>query len=136
MDVCYPVVVFLVESDRLDVVEDAEQVSLDGVRVRGLPQDLQEGGVRDKEESREDETFLFQVAREGLLAEFQLLQQVREQLPQSLVPHTALHHIGVLVGLGQDLHPRLVDVLETLGFLECRRMSLHDHIGGGGSGSP
>ena len=39
--------------------------NLYGVRVTGLSQDFQKGGVRDKEESREHESFLFQIpARE------------------------------------------------------------------------
>ena len=36
--------------------------NLYGVRVTGLSQDFQKSGVRDKEEPREHETFLFQVA--------------------------------------------------------------------------
>ena len=52
----------VVEADTLDVVEDVEQVSLDGVGVGGLAQDLQQGGVRHEEEPREQETFLLQVA--------------------------------------------------------------------------
>ena len=44
------VVVLVVELHQGGVVEDGEEVRLDCVRVRGLPEDLQEGGVGDKEE--------------------------------------------------------------------------------------
>lgn len=44
--------------DRFDVVKDIEKVGLDGVGVRGLAQDLQQGGVRDKEKTRKEQTLL------------------------------------------------------------------------------
>lgn len=44
---------FLVELDALDVVKDVEEVSLYGVRVTGLTQNLQEGWVRHEEEAWE-----------------------------------------------------------------------------------
>lgn len=50
------------EADTFDVVEDVEEVGLDGVRVRGLAQDLQQGRVRDKEETRKQQTLLLQIA--------------------------------------------------------------------------
>ena len=50
------------EADALDVVEDVEEVGLDGVRVRCLAQDLQQGGVGDEEEPREQQALLLQVA--------------------------------------------------------------------------
>ncbi len=65
-----PVVVLLVKSDGLDIVKDTQEVSLDRVRIGGLAEDLQKSWVRHEEETREDETFLLQVASEGLLAEF------------------------------------------------------------------
>lgn len=64
------VVIFLVKLDVFGVVKDAEQVRLDGVRVAGLPENLKQGRVRNEEESREQKTFLLQVAgeekREGM----------------------------------------------------------------------
>jgi hypothetical protein len=54
-------VLLLVEAHVLGVVEDAEQVVLNGVGVAGLTQDLQQGGVRHEEEARESQTLLFQV---------------------------------------------------------------------------
>lgn len=54
---------------------------------------------------------------EGLLAELQLLLQMRQQLPHGLVTHTALHHVGDVMRTLHDLYPRLVNVLETLRFL-------------------
>ena len=45
------VVVLVVELHQRRVVEDGEKVGLDCVRVRGLAKNLQEGRVRDKEES-------------------------------------------------------------------------------------
>ena len=47
--------------DRFDVVEDAEQVSLDGVTVAGLAEDLKESRVRNEEETRKQEALLLQV---------------------------------------------------------------------------
>ena len=55
-------------------------MSLDGVRIRGLSQYLQKGGVRDKEEPWEDQPLFLEVASERLLTELQLLQQVRKKL--------------------------------------------------------
>lgn len=43
---------------------------------------------------------------------------MRQQLHQGLVSNTALDHVWGLMGSGHDLHPRLVNVAETLGFLE------------------
>lgn len=39
------------EFDTFDVIKDVEKVGLDGVRVRGLAQDLQQSRVRNKEET-------------------------------------------------------------------------------------
>lgn len=49
------------EADTFNVVKDIEQVGLDGVGVRGLAQNLQQGRVRHKEEPREQQTLLLQV---------------------------------------------------------------------------
>ena len=38
-------ILLLVELDGLDVIEDAEQMGLDGVRVRGLAQNFQQSWV-------------------------------------------------------------------------------------------
>lgn len=73
--------------------------------VGGLSEDLQKHGVGDEEEPGEDEPLLLQVATEGLLTHLQLLQQVREQLAQSLVANTALHHARHLMGTLHDLLP-------------------------------
>lgn len=48
--------------DRFDVVKDIEEVGLDGVGVRGLAQDLQQGRVRDKEKTWKEQTLLLQIA--------------------------------------------------------------------------
>ena len=56
------VVFFLLEGDRLDIVEDSQQMSLDGVRVAGLTQDLQQCRIGDEEEARKAKTLLFQVS--------------------------------------------------------------------------
>lgn len=47
--------------DTLDIVKDIEKVGLDGVGVRGLAQDLQQGRIRDKEETRKQQTLLLQI---------------------------------------------------------------------------
>ena len=52
----------VMEAHTFDVVKDVEEVGLDGVRVGGLAQDLQERGVRHEEETREQEALLLQVA--------------------------------------------------------------------------
>ena len=88
------------------------------MRIAGLAKDLQKSRVGHEEETREDEALLLQVSSEGLLADLQLLQQVRQELGQGVVTHAALHHVGVLVGTLHDLLPRLVNVGKTLGFLK------------------
>lgn len=50
------------EPDTLDIVEDVEQVVLDGVGVRGLAQDLKKGRIRNKEEAGKQKTLLFQIS--------------------------------------------------------------------------
>ena len=50
------------ESDTFDVVKDVEKVSLDGVGIRRLAQDFQQGRVRDKEETRKQQTLFLQIA--------------------------------------------------------------------------
>lgn len=50
------------KADSFDVVKDVEQVGLDGVGVRGLAKDLKQGGVRDKEEPRKQQSLLLQIA--------------------------------------------------------------------------
>ena len=117
MNVCDPVILFLMEGDSLDVVKDTQEVGLDGVGVRSLPKDLKQGWVRDEEEPREHEPLLLQVAREGLLTELQLLQEVGEELAQCFITHTACDHVRGFVGLCQNLHPRFVNVAKSLGFL-------------------
>lgn len=49
-----------------------------GVRVRGLTQNLQQHWIRDEEEPREGESFIFQIPAQGFLTHLQLFQQVRE----------------------------------------------------------
>jgi len=55
------IVELLVEADILDVVEHGQQVGLDGVWVARLTQNLQQGGVRHEEETREQQTLLLKV---------------------------------------------------------------------------
>ena len=55
-------VLFLVEFDRLDVVEHWEEMRLDGVRVRRLTQDLQQRRVRHEEKPQEQQPLLLQVS--------------------------------------------------------------------------
>ena len=65
VNVCNPIVVLLVEGDRLDVVKHTQQVCLYGVRIARLAKDLKESGVRDEEEAREDQTLFLQVTERG-----------------------------------------------------------------------
>lgn len=91
---------------------------LDGVRIAGLAKNLKKSRVRHEEETGEDETLLLQVSSERLLADLQLLQQVRQELGQGVITHAALHHVGIFMCTLHDLLPRLVNVGETLGFLK------------------
>lgn len=52
----------IMKADSFDVVKDVEQMSLDGVRVRGLAKDLQQGCVRDKKEPRKQQPLFLQIA--------------------------------------------------------------------------
>lgn len=52
----------IMKADSFDVVKDVKQVGLDGVRVRGLAEDLQQGCVRDKKEARKQQPLLLQIA--------------------------------------------------------------------------
>lgn len=51
----------LMKADGFDVVENVEQVRLDGVRVGRLTQDLQESRIRHEEKAWEQQTFLLQI---------------------------------------------------------------------------
>ena len=99
------IVFLLMKCHCLRIVKDTEEVSLDGVRIRGLSKNLQEGRIRNKEEPREDESLFLKVASERFLTEFQLLQQMREKLPECLITNTADHNIRILMSFGHDLHP-------------------------------
>lgn len=57
------VVEFFVELYSLEIVKHWQQVGLDGVGVASLTQDLQQSGVRHKEESGEQQTLLFKVSK-------------------------------------------------------------------------
>lgn len=71
------------KSDTFDVVEDVKKVGLDGVGVGGLAQNLQQGRVRDKEETRKQQTLLLQIAdsikAKMLIATFKAAKQTNEQ---------------------------------------------------------
>lgn len=71
------------KSDTFDVVEDIKKVGLDGVGVGGLAQNLQQGRVRDKEETRKQQTLLLQIAdsikAKMLTAIFKATKQTNEQ---------------------------------------------------------
>lgn len=50
------------ELDSFNVVKHVQQMGLDGVGVRCLAQNLQQSGIRDKEEARKAQPFLLQVS--------------------------------------------------------------------------
>ena len=52
------------EGDCGDIIKDGEEVSLDGVSVRGLPQYLQQGWVRHEEEPGKYQPLLLQISWE------------------------------------------------------------------------
>ena len=107
----------LVELDEHDAVEDGLQVRLDGLRVGALREDLEERRVGHEEEAREGGALLVEVARERLLAELELLEHVGQQLLEAVVAVNVLDGDGLLVALGHDLDPVLVDGLEALALL-------------------
>lgn len=51
------------ELDSFNVVEYIQQMGLYGVGVRCLPQNLQKGRIRDKEEPRKANSFFLQVPK-------------------------------------------------------------------------
>lgn len=53
------------ELDTFNVVKHVQQVGLYSVRIRGLPQNLQKGWVRDEEEARKAKSFSLQVSTWG-----------------------------------------------------------------------
>lgn len=57
---------------------------------------------------------------ERLLAEFQLLQQMRQQLMHRLISDATFHDVCRLVRPGHDSNPRLVDIRESLRLLQYR----------------
>ena len=67
------VVLAVVKVDAGRVVEDGQQVGLDGVRVGRLAEDLQQRRVRHEEEARERQPLRLQIARQRLLAKLQLI---------------------------------------------------------------
>lgn len=52
------VIFFLMELDSFGVIKDTEQVRLNGMRITGLPKNLKQGWVWDKEEPGEQQAFL------------------------------------------------------------------------------
>lgn len=85
------------ELDVLDVVEDTEQMSLDGVGVTGLTEDLQQCRVRDEEETGEQQTLLLQVPEnedcQGLSDTQQSYKMVVESSQSSKSPPVELLYI-------------------------------------------
>lgn len=43
------------EANILGVIEDTKKMRLDGVRITGLTKNLQQGGVRNEKETREQQ---------------------------------------------------------------------------------
>lgn len=53
------------ELDTFNVVKHIQQMGLYSVRIRGLPQNLQKGRVRDEEEARKAQSLFLQVPKWG-----------------------------------------------------------------------
>ena len=100
-----------------DGVEDRLQVRLDRLRVGALREHLEQRRVGHEEEAREGGALLVEVAGECLLAELELLEHVGQQLLEAVVAVDVQQGDGLLVGLGHDLDPVLVDGLEALALL-------------------
>ena len=47
-----------------------------------------------------------------------------EELSKCIITHAALHYIGILLGTVHYLHPRLVNLTETLGFLSVKESTM------------
>jgi len=62
---------------------------------------------------------------ERLLADFELFEQVRQQMAERLVADAALYHVEVVVCLLHDPQPRLVDRLEPLCLLRPSAMDVY-----------
>jgi hypothetical protein len=92
------------------------------MRIAGLTQDLEQSRIGHEEKSGEDQTFFLQIAGQRLLTDFELLQKMWQQLTQSVIAHTALHNVGSLVSALHDLLPRFVDIAESFGFLQFRKI--------------
>ena len=52
------------------------------------------------------------------LAQFELFQEMRQQLTQCFIAHTTLNYIRILVGTYHDLYPLFVNILKSLRFLK------------------
>ena len=87
-------------------------------------------------ETREGGTLLVEVAGEGLLADLELLKQVRQEVLQHIVTKAVLYDIARLEGLLHNLLPVLIDRLEALRLLRhllCNvarvedRLEVHPH---------
>ena len=90
---------------------------LDRLRVAALREDLQQVRVADEIEAGERGALLVEVAGERLLADLELLEQVRQQVVQVVVAVAVLHDVARLERLDHHLLPRLVDRLEALRLL-------------------
>ena len=109
------VVVLGVELDLRHILKDTEQVSLDSVGVGGLTQNLEKSGIRNEEESWENETFSFKVTSERFLTAFKLLEKMRQKLAHEFVTDTTLDDIWFFCRSSHNLHPGLVNVGKALG---------------------
>ena len=105
MDCQNEIVLFLVEFDGLNIIENIEQMALNGVAIARLAEDFEQCWVGHEEETRECESFLLEVAGERFLAELQLLLQVGQQLLQRFVLHTTLHHVRDVLRALHYAHP-------------------------------
>jgi len=96
---------------------ESNRMYLNGMGVAGLPENFKECRIWDEKESRKQQTLLFQVAGERLLADLELFEQVRKQLRQCVVSGAAVDDARNLV---RSLHyalPRLVNVRKPLRLL-------------------
>lgn len=59
------------------------------------------------------------LTRQRLLTDFKLFKQMRKQLTESLITHTTIHNVGVLMSPLHDLDPGFIDVRKALCFLKA-----------------
>lgn len=105
----------LVENDLVNGIEKLLEIFLDRSGFRTLGKNLQKRLIGNEVETREFLTFLLQILFQTLLADIEVLLEIRQEIFQHIVLTTLNDFLG-LYGFLHDLEPVLVNALELLGF--------------------